>query len=111
MGHYISVNGWFECNYDQLETVRLIIKTSNKEFSHKKIYDECWLFPYGGANWTAYIFFGCDIKSYRMEYFESILSLVCQEIKDIDGFFRIQDDEGIEVYEIFISNGKVERSR
>ena len=106
----MSVNGWFECDYDQLELMRLIIQTSNKKFSHKRLYDECWLFPHGGANWSAYVFFGCDIKSYRMEYFKNILSSVCEKVVDVDGFFRVKGDDDNEGYQIFINNGQVERS-
>ncbi len=111
MANYISIRGWLECDYEQVVKVREIIDSLNQDKEYKGTYDECWSFPSGGANWVAYIFFGCDVKLYRMDYFENILSHVCDSVNDIDGFFKIDGEEDDDHWAIKISSSNLEKLR
>jgi len=84
MAKYVSVKGWLECEYSQIKEIKKIIddyKTRTNMGSifnneNMKFYNKGWRYPEEIINWTAYIFYGADIKEYYLEFIQD-------EIKEI----------------------------
>jgi hypothetical protein len=108
MGKYLSLSGSLLCSSDQIEIIKEAINDSvnsaadyNCSIEQASLYLKCWYFPDQHVNWTSYVFFGGDIRSYAEDYIiHQLLSIIERlakstlEERDIAGQFNFTDEEG-----------------
>jgi hypothetical protein len=69
MGKYVSVRGWLECDEHTVNEVKKIrddfTASSNEGLlieDKLELYQSGWTFPERQINWTAYVFYGADVR-------------------------------------------------
>lgn len=114
MANYISIKGWLECEYDDINLIKSIIS----EYAFKKSYDTLmdydirtlynkgWHFQEEVINWTSYIFYGADMKKYCLKFIKDELFAIAKVNDAIEGLFFIDDEEGESIL-WKISDGKL----
>lgn len=100
MGKYVSIRGWLECNENNISEIKQICEdyTQNYsglkiDYSTRKLYQLGWVFPETQVNWTTYIFYGADIREYYLDFIREQIYKIA-EIKELTGFFLLDDHEG-----------------
>ncbi|MEN1988185.1 hypothetical protein [Paenibacillus hubeiensis] len=100
MGKYVSVRGWLECDEQTVHEVRKIRDDYTEKYndtlldkSKLEMYQSGWTFPETQINWTAYVFYGADIREYYLDFMRKQLSEMAA-ISDITGYFLIDDHDG-----------------
>ena len=106
MAKYVSVKGWIECEYIQVEAIKKII--SDYELRNKVgtiidgesvyFYNKGWCYSKEIINWTAYMFYGADVKEYCLDLLKNEIKEIVNEIKEIEGMFVFKYEEGNEIY-------------
>ncbi|MGK5639085.1 hypothetical protein ACSNOK_12380 [Streptomyces sp. URMC 126] len=81
MGVYVSIRGWLECDTAQLAAVEKIISShADGHYSHG------WGRPRQQVNWTAYVFFGGDLRESAVNWFTDQLTEMARiPASDADG--------------------------
>ncbi len=94
MGHFTYIRGWVECDEDDVSAIKTVIsnyvKKNEKYFMNKdlcELYNKGWRFPDEIINWTAYIFYGADVRSYNVNYIKIRLSIYLKSIKKLMDYF------------------------
>ncbi|GAB4052556.1 hypothetical protein [Catellatospora paridis] len=64
MGTYAKVRGWLECDAQQLAGIRRLIT------AHPAGYEAGWAFASREFNWTCFAFYGGDIRTGGLEWFD-----------------------------------------
>jgi hypothetical protein len=92
MGKYVSVRGWLECDENTVNEVKKIrddfTASSNQGLLDKdklELYQSGWTFPDRQMNWTAYVFYGADLREYHLDFMKKQLSEMAniQDVQDI----------------------------
>lgn len=102
MAKYVSVKGWLQCEYSQVEHIKHIIqKHENRtedgkivQQEQKRLYNKGWHYPEEIINWTAYIFYGADIKEDCLNFIEEEIKEIVENIEEIEGMFFLDFEEG-----------------
>ncbi|MCI1694298.1 hypothetical protein [Aneurinibacillus aneurinilyticus] len=101
MGKYVSIRGWIECEDGDLLKIKEVYdyfldNYSENEISSekRKLYQTGWGFPSNVVNWTAYVFYGADIREYHTDFIKAQLTAIAKINQDITGFFLIDDHDG-----------------
>ena len=102
MAMYTSVTGWLGCEHSQVEEIRKIISGCefSTEFEYimdyetRKFYNKGWCFQKEGINWTAYVFYGADIKDYCVDFIKTEIKEIAGKIDEVNGLFLFQHEEG-----------------
>ena len=104
MGHYTSIRGWLDYPEELFGEIESLIESfvercAELDVSKERaeLYQEGWSFPKGQVNWTAYLFYGGDVRSYHenfiMEQLKSIASMRGSDGDHPKGRFDVADDE------------------
>jgi len=100
MGKYVSIRGWFECEENDISTIKKVCEEFTKNYDDtllspekRKLYQSGWIFPESQINWTTYIFYGADIREYHLDFIKEQISQIAI-IPDITGYFLVDDHEG-----------------
>lgn len=100
MGKYVSVRGWLECDESTINEVKKIRDDFTANYNEGlldedklELYQSGWTFPERQINWTAYVFYGADIREYHLDFMKKQLSEMAN-IEDITGYFLIDDHDG-----------------
>jgi hypothetical protein len=95
-----SIRGWIECEYKDVEKIKDVVnsfKSKHKEYSLEKevadLYLSQWKFPEKEMNWTAYVFYGGDIKDSNFNFIEDVIKEISKTISDIKGMFYVDLEE------------------
>ncbi|MCI9079895.1 MAG: hypothetical protein HFH68_13430 [Lachnospiraceae bacterium] len=119
MAKYVSVKGWLECEYSQIKEIKKIIdnyKTRTNMGSifsseNMEFYNKGWRYPEEIINWTAYVFYGADIKESYLEFIQDEIKEILKKITYIDGMFFFYYEEGeIKYWKIIDSKMKEEKN-
>ncbi|WP_033442026.1 hypothetical protein [Saccharothrix sp. NRRL B-16314] len=92
MGMYVAVRGWIEFDHGQRPLVEEIVS------GHGDGYAGGWAFPAAPFNWTAYVFFGGDIREAAVASLrDRVAELARLDPVDDDldmpaGFFLLSDE-------------------
>lgn len=116
MGYYISVRGWLESEFEKVKDIRKSIAETiqktygleSKEYCSQSL--QGWRYPEKTLNWTAYIFYGCDLRQYCLEFFEEQLRSAVIADKEVSGYFRIDSEDGEIKEEWIVGNGEIEKA-
>lgn len=117
MARFTSIRGWLECEHNEVERLRQFVETSfssNAALTPEQVvwYLKGWSFPQEPLNWTAYVFFGADVKSNVTDSLRETLMELAKLLPSADGYFWIDEEEGNGSYEWVLGNGSlVERKR
>ena len=105
MGHYVSVRGWIECDKSNFSAIEKVIDKYRMDFLKYSIsqeiaelYQKGWQIPKDVINWTAYVFYGADIRQYNLDFIKDQIIEIGKIDEDIRAYFFIDDDENIENY-------------
>jgi|BioPla2DNA2_1021312.scaffolds.fasta_scaffold132903_2 hypothetical protein len=105
MGHYVSVRGWIECDKSNFPAIEKIIDKYRISFQKYSIsqetaelYQKGWQIPKDIINWTAYVFYGADIRQYNLDFIKDQIIEIGEIDVDIRAYFFIDDDENIKNY-------------
>ena len=113
MSRYVSIRGWLECDYEDIEEIKNIINeykikkewiVNDSDINKLELYQGAWKLPEKPVNWTAYIFYGADINSGYYEYIKEQVEEILKINKEIDGFFKCTDEEEVYSREWIIEN-------
>lgn len=96
MANYITIKGWLQCEYEQVETIRKNMQTCIKDcglyaMNNEQVtcYSSAWVFPQKPLNWSAFIFFGADIKNYAVSFVKyQVESALIND--EITGYFELE---------------------
>lgn len=101
MGRYISIRGWLECDAEDIGAIQSIIDYySNVELDclwtkqTGSFYNKGWKISKDIVNWTAYVFYGADIRAGYEEYIKMQIKDIMKVNHRIEGHFFLDDDEG-----------------
>ena len=102
MSKYVSVKGWIECDSTQIEGIRKIILNyeSRADFGNIidcktiEFYNKGWCYPNENINWTAYIFYGADVKEYCLDFIKEEIKEILTVNTEIEGKFFFDYEEG-----------------
>jgi len=101
MARYVSVRGWLECEYEYIPEIKKIVDNYSDNYSAfeatpevRSLYQKGWRFPQDKINWTAYIFYGADIKSQCVDYIREQIIKISLVNDEIRGLFYVDDEEG-----------------
>ena len=101
MGKYVSIRGWFECEENDIEKIKEVCNFFGKKYSEndlslekRKMYQSGWSFPEKIINWTAYVFYGADIREYHSDFIKEQVVAIAKINHEIIGFFLIDDHDG-----------------
>ena len=72
-----------------------------------KRYQTAWQFPKEKISWTAYVFYGADVKYGFEKYIREQIELISSIDDDCEGFFICSDEEDANDEEWRIKNGKL----
>jgi len=76
-----------------------------------KFYNKGWRYPEEIINWTAYIFYGADIKEYYLEFIQDEIKEILKKNIEIDGMFFFCYEKGeIKYWKIIDSKIKEEKN-
>jgi hypothetical protein len=122
MGHYTSIRGWLAISDSMLPQINEIIHSSAERCSELgmdretcEFYNQGWVFPEHSINWTYYIFYGADIRSYHIRYLKRQLALIAESVvehngeftNDVEGVFHVNDEDEESEFEWEIRGGKL----
>jgi hypothetical protein len=114
MSKFISIRGWIECDKEYIPKIKDIISYFSKEYSKypieqetKDLYQKGWNIPADTINWTAYIFYGADIREYNSDFIKDEITAIAESNKEIEGYFFVDDDEGEKKLYWRVYNGKI----
>lgn len=100
MSRYVSIRGWLECDGEDIPGLKEIVNNYSKNWSKfgmtqeiRTLYQKGWRFPSDSINWTNYLFYGADLKSYFAEYIKDQLSTMATTNHEIEGVFYIDDED------------------
>ncbi|PUA36647.1 hypothetical protein C8Z91_25040 [Paenibacillus elgii] len=99
LGRYVSIRGWIECEEKDIATIKEIcnhfIKDAEYELDleRRKLYQSGWNFPKATINWTAYVFYGADIREYHSNFIKKQLDEIAKLNSGITGYFLIDDHD------------------
>ncbi len=107
MGRYASVRGWVECSFEIVPHLKNITTKYLEKYSEYSVNDDiveayigAWKFPDNPLNWTAYIFYGADIRDRCLDFIKDQLIEMVNLEKDIIGIFYV-DIEDTDIEEIW----------
>lgn len=88
MGSYAKVRGWLECDVRQLDGIRALIT------AHPAGYEAGWAFRPRQFNWTCFAFYGGEVRTSELEWFDHQLRTVAA--------LPATDDDGDRVSGVFV---------
>ncbi|ARA92660.1 hypothetical protein AWN76_005435 [Rhodothermaceae bacterium RA] len=108
MGDYTSIRGWIGCRDSMVEPIREVIRRAPERAEQMEMsrdqaefYNQGWVVPDDHINWTHYLFYGADVRTYYSGYIraqlEEIAQLSEQDYEFVDypeGAFYVDDDGG-----------------
>jgi len=95
MGRYISIRGWLACSHEQVPWIKETIQNkTTAEGSEIHHYLDGWHFPAKPINWTAYVFFGADVRRTTKDAFAELIRDLVERNSEIEGVFYLDDEEG-----------------
>lgn len=101
MGKYVSIRGWIECEEKDIEKIKEIrnyfiqnYPEYELDLDKRKLYQSGWNFPGAIINWTAYVFYGADIREYHSDFIKKQVEEIAKLNLDITGYFLIDDHDG-----------------
>ncbi|NLL64159.1 MAG: hypothetical protein GX241_08060 [Ruminococcaceae bacterium] len=101
MGHFVSIRGWIECEEGDIIFIKEIMDNFCRNYTKhfikeetKKLYQKGWQIPNEFINWSAYIFYGADIREYHTDFIKDQIIAIAASNKEIEGYFHVDDDEG-----------------
>ncbi|GED12592.1 hypothetical protein [Aneurinibacillus migulanus] len=101
MGKYVSIRGWFECEENDIGKIKEVCNYfsenhSENQLTHdkRKLYQSGWNFPEKVINWTAYVFYGADIREYHSDFIKKQVVAIAKVNPEITGYFLIDDHDG-----------------
>lgn len=105
MAYFYSLRGWLEIEPHHLSKIIDIIqtiKTNYHDQPQKLLYLQGWQWQEQTINWTAYIFYGADVKIEGLNLFEMILNKLISLNFNLSGYFEAQgeDEQKILTYKI-----------
>ncbi len=124
MGHFTSVRGWLQLFSDTTSDVMRIISDFNEHapdygISHESadLYMGGWVAREKHINWSSYIFYGADVRTEALPFFESLLRVIAEKATfhaDDDvfcarGVFHIDDEDNEQTTIWKISGGHFEK--
>lgn len=106
MGTYAQVHGWFEVSdelvpliKDVIEEIPSLAAKAKTNAGSIELYQHGWHIG-EVINWTRYIFFGADIRSYYIDFYKEIFSRIALlQVRDEDnllipeGLFYIDSED------------------
>ena len=98
MGSFVSIRGWVECDPDVAPTVADAIRDTSAagradppaELAAE--YLGGWRFPDRTFNWTAYIFFGADVRAQYVDWLHESVVRAARADRECEGWFRLDGD-------------------
>ncbi len=112
MGKFVSIRGWIECDRNDINTIKNIYEKYKHQYDEsieiekRHLYQQGWNFPELNINWTAYIFYGADIREYNSDFIKDQLLEISKLGVDISGYFLIDDYDGEKKFCWQIVDGK-----
>jgi hypothetical protein len=87
--------------------IKAACEKASKSGDFQELDYKCWLFPERRVSWLAYIFYGCSIKNYHLDWFRSQVDAIALADVECEGIFFIDEDEADEHFMWSIKNGVV----
>ncbi|URA05070.1 hypothetical protein [Escherichia fergusonii] len=114
MSKYVLVRGWFECDFEQVNVIKRIndeyLKYSVNDSLQENVlqlYSKGWSYPPLPINWVSVVSLGININQTALDYIKNMVINV-SKIEALDGYFRVDDDEGEVCLEWIVKNGNLE---
>jgi len=102
MGRYAGVRGWLECEHSEVPQLREAIHAASAAGgppeSAAARYLKGWVFPETGFNWTAYVFYGGDVRCEFVDWLEAQVLAAARSLPDVEGWFRVDVEDGESVW-------------
>src|ERR1700712_3647928 len=100
MAKYISITGSLICSEAHIKIIKEVINSyenRNDEFALTKeemnLYQSCWNFQNQAVNWSRYVFYGADIKSYALSLIKSQIETIFLSLEaNITDFYENKID-------------------
>lgn len=101
MANYASVKGWLACEEEDVKLIKNLIKKYELNTDYdiimdsdiRKLYNKGWHFQETAINWTSYVFYGADIKSYCLNFIKDELIDIIKINEEMEGVFFIDTEE------------------
>ncbi len=101
MGHFVSIRGWIECEEEDIPKIKEINDYFCRSYANhlikqetKELYQKGWQIPKEFINWSAYVFYGADIREYHTDFIKDQIVAIAEFNEEIEGYFHVDDDEG-----------------
>lgn len=101
MSEYVSVRGWLESDQSDVKLLNeKLTLYQSKADDYCLTQEQCdlylgaWVFQDNPVNWTHYIFYGADIKSYAVPLIKDFIRDMCSSAEDLSGFFKVDNEQG-----------------
>ena len=99
MGSFVSIRGWIECAPATAPSVAEAIRARaarGEAYSPPpelaSEYMRGWRFPERTFNWTAFLFFGADIRDQYADWFVECLVRAAAADPECEGWFQVDGD-------------------
>ncbi len=112
MAYFYSLRGWLEIEPNNLpKIINLIqtIKTNYHDQPQQLLYLQGWQWQEQTINWTAYIFYGADVKIDGLNLFETILNKLISLNFNLSGYFEAQGEDEQQIFTYKITDDKIRK--
>lgn len=121
MGHFTSVRGWLQIDRDMVDEVRsriasFVQRASDYALStdEAEFYVRGWVFQQEELNWSRYVFYGEDIRTYNVRFVEDLVRELGEQVsREVGGYtnrprgvFHLDDEDEERTTVWVIGDGK-----
>ncbi len=100
VGHFSLIRGWLECDFDDVEKIRVSMETHWESFGaygltedQAILYKMGWIFPAAPMNYVALIFYGGHVRHHFTDFFKDCFEKISKMDVEVCGALFVDDDE------------------